>query len=404
MLSQVFQIILILAFSVAADAAAPIPIQKLSLSRHFNITGARTILERDQARARHLKARTSKSGTILTNPIQEPVNNQDVIYTASIGVGVPPTYYNLIVDTGSSNTWIGANKRYSSKTGTKTSNKVSVTYGSGSFSGTEWLDTVKITSGLVIPKQSIGVASQSTGFSPFDGILGLGPIGLTVGTLSPASSAKIPTVVDNAFAKKLISTKSTAISFSPHGTMSNKGELTWGGVDTSKFTGSINYATLTTTYPASAYWGVDQSISYGLVPILPLTAGIVDTGTTLCLVATDAFVLYQSLTGAKPDSQTGLLTITSSQYAKLKTIHFNINGRSYGLTPNAQIWPRSLNTAIGGSANKIYLIVADIGTSSGSGLDFIDGYTFLERFYTVFDTTHSKIGFATTPFTKATTN
>jgi hypothetical protein len=74
------------------------------------------------------------------------------------------------------------------------------------------------------------------------------------------------------------------------------------------------------------------------------------------------------------------------------------------LTPNAQIWPRSLNSAIGGSADKIYLIVGDIGSNSGSGLDFINGYGFLERFYSVYDTTNNRVGFATTPFTDANTN
>lgn len=77
---------------------------------------------------------------------------------------------------------------------------------------------------------------------------------------------------------------------------------------------------------------------------------------------------------------------------------------TYTLTPNAQIWPRSLNTYIDGSINAIYLIVGDIGTPSGEGFDFINGYTFLERFYSVFDTTRSRIGFAKTQYTDATTN
>ena len=65
---------------------------------------------------------------------------------------------------------------------------------------------------------------------------------------------------------------------------------------------------------------------------------------------------------------------------------------------------RALNTAIGGNANSIYLIVGDIGTRSGEGLDFINGQVFLERFYSVFDTTNSRVGFANTPFTNANTN
>lgn len=42
----------------------------------------------------------------------------------------------LIVDTGSSNTWVGAGTKYvASSTSHDTGDKVSVSYGSGSFSG-----------------------------------------------------------------------------------------------------------------------------------------------------------------------------------------------------------------------------------------------------------------------------
>ena len=78
--------------------------------------------------------------------------------------------------------------------------------------------------------------------------------------------------------------------------------------------------------------------------------------------------------------------------------------RTFEFTANAQAWPRALNTAIGGTTNNVYLIVGDLGTPSGEGLDFINGFTWLERFYTVFDTANKRIGFATTSFTDATTN
>ena len=118
----------------------------------------------------------------------------------------------------------------------------------------------------------------------------------------------------------------------------------------------------------------------------------------------DAFDRYQSATGGVLDANTGLLRITSAQFANLKSLFFTIGGRAFEFTANAQIWPRSLNTFIGGTAGSIYLIVNDIGTPTGSGLDFINGDTFFERFYTVYDTTNSRIGVATTPFTTATTN
>jgi cathepsin E len=77
---------------------------------------------------------------------------------------------------------------------------------------------------------------------------------------------------------------------------------------------------------------------------------------------------------------------------------------TYELTANAQLWPRSLNTYIGGTTGNIYLIVGDLGTPTGQGLDFIDGYGFLERFYSVFDTANHRVGLAYTPYTYATSN
>lgn len=96
---------------------------------------------------------------------------------------------------------------------------------------------------------------------------------------------------------------------------------------------------MTRTSPASEYWGIDQSISYGSSTILSSTAGIVDTGTTLVLIASDALRKYQSATGAVLDNNTGLLRLTTAQFNKLQNLNFNIGGVTYTLTPNAQIWP-----------------------------------------------------------------
>ena len=130
---------------------------------------------------------------------------------------------------------------------------------------------------------------------------------------------------------------------------------------------------------------------------------------TTCCVQTndtraDAFNRYKSATGAVNDASTGLLRITSTQFSNLQSLFFTAGGTSFELTANGQIWPRALNTFIGGTSSSIYLVVNDIGSPSGSGLDFINGYTFLERFYSVYDTTNNRIGLATTPFTAATTN
>ena len=56
---------------------------------------------------------------------------------------------------------------------------------------------------------------------------------------------------------------------------------------------------------------------------------------------------------------------------------FNIGGTDFELSPNAQIWPRSLNSTLGGEEGKIYLIVTDLGSQSGQGLDFISTFSLL---------------------------
>ncbi|EPT03815.1 hypothetical protein FOMPIDRAFT_1022024 [Fomitopsis schrenkii] len=395
----------LLALAVAATPVHPIdrPLVSLPLVRRTNTTSLASLLSNDQARARNIKDRGH--ATLSDRAGSVDVTNTAVTYVASVGVGSPATQYSLIVDTGSSNTWVGAGTKYKKTSTSKDTGKsVSVTYGSGSFRGEEYTDTVTLGDGLTITKQSIGAASSASGFSGVDGILGVGPVGLTEGTLG-SSSATIPTVTDNLLSQGTIETEVLAVSFEPATSESDtNGELTFGGTDASKYTGSIAYVDLTSTYPASEYWGIDQSISYGSETILSSTAGIVDTGTTLVLIASDAYSKYKSATGATEDSSTGLLRITSSQYSSLKTLNFKIGGTTYGLTPNAQIWPRSLNTAIGGSASDIYLVVADIGSDSGEGLDFINGYAFLERFYSVYDTTNSRLGFASTSYTSATSN
>ncbi|KDR85732.1 hypothetical protein GALMADRAFT_53199 [Galerina marginata CBS 339.88] len=403
---------LLLALSVAAN---PVLVERspvsLSLSRRLNLTSVHNLLRHDQTRAKTLKTRgaAKAAGLPIQNAavINEAVDNQAVTYIANVAVGSPATTFELLIDTGSSNTWVGATKAFK-KTGTstQTNNKVSVTYGSGSFSGTEFTDQVSLGSGLTISKQSIGVASTSQGFQGVDGILGIGPVDLTLGTLSPGTNTLIPTVTDNLFSSGAISAHSLGISFEPSITGDDlNGELTWGGTDSTKFTGTVAFTAVTKTSPASEFWGINQSFRYGASnTILASTAGIVDTGTTLVLIATNGFNKYKTATGGVIDNTTGLLRVTSTQFNNLQSLFFINSAGTFELTANAQIWPRSLNADIGGAAGSIFLIVADLGSPSGEGLDFINGFAFLERFYSVFDTANNRVGFATTSFTKATTN
>ncbi|EMD38104.1 hypothetical protein CERSUDRAFT_152732 [Gelatoporia subvermispora B] len=354
------------------------------------------------------------SHAVHTHPARSVFNvaatNEAIQYVATVGVGTPPTDYTLIVDTGSSNTWVGAGKPYvKTNSSHDTGQQVSVTYGSGSFSGEEFTDTLTLGS-FNVTTQGLGVASRSEGFEGVDGILGIGPVDLTLGTLFPNTGATIPTVTDTGFTQGSLTAHEVSVSFQPTTQdVSVNGVLTFGGVDSSRFDGTLTFVPITTTSPSDEFVGIDQSITYGSsgTSILANTAGIVDTGTTLLLLPTDAIKRYITASGASNviDPATGLFTIPATNFARLQSLFFHIGDTTFEFTANAQIWPRSLNTAIGGNANSIYLIVSEIGNpTSGTGLDFINGMVWLERFYFVYDVGADEVGFATTPFTDATTN
>ncbi|KAH9903125.1 family A1 protease [Cubamyces lactineus] len=387
----------------------------LPFARRLNMTGTTKLLEIDQARVKTLRNRTpaeraSHADVLALGAVDVPATNQAVSYVTTVTVGSPGRDYTLIIDTGSSNTWVGAqplsNPFVPSSTTGITGNLLEVTYGSGFVIGLEYTDNVKLGS-ITIENQSLGGALLSEGFTGVDGIIGIGPTDLTCDTLIPSGQC-IPTVTDNAFSQGLIPEHLVGISFEPTTSLENtNGELTFGGIDSSKFTGSLEFVPITSTSPSSMFVGIDQSITYGSptgTTVLPMTAGVTDTGTTLLLIASDAFATYQSLTGGVLDPTTGLLRITPEQFANLKSLFFHIGMNTFEFTPNAQIWPRAINSAIGGTDDAIYLVINDIGTPSGSGLDFIDGMTFLERFYYVFDSANSRVGLANTAFTHATTN
>ncbi|KAH9170223.1 aspartic peptidase A1 [Lactarius sanguifluus] len=374
----------------------------------FNITGAHDLIRKDQARARNMFAaskvkRSGSPASSLTGP------------TSALVLPLPQAFPfdSLLIDTGCGNIWIGGGKAYV-RTGSSTPLPGSAcnTCGFGSCEG--FSDTVTLSPTFVF-QASIGVASTSQPpLASKDLMVSLGALLHRIGQTAGTSSTGTPT--DNLFSQGIIPAGLVSVSFEPTtNTSVTNGELTFGSTPLARVVTEFwlqdvyAYTELdspaTTTFPASEFGGIDESIRYGAsTTILSTTAGIVDSGTTLILIATDAFNRYKTVTGAILDASTGLLRITSTQFNNLQSLFFTAGGISFELTANAQIWPRALNTFVGGTSGNIYLVVNDIGAPSGEGLDFINGYTFLERFYAVFDNTNNRIGFATTPFTTATTN
>ncbi|KAJ3809861.1 family A1 protease [Lentinula aff. lateritia] len=402
-----FVILCSLLFGVTASPLAPTQTPGLSvpIRKFVNVSNGHNLVNAGHSRAQSFRDRAASKHASSTKRQEVPVVNEIITYIAEITVGVDNQTFHLLVDTGSSNTWIGANSSYAyvpSASSVWTDDIVIVDYGSGYFFGYEYYDTVALSSDLVIKNQSIGVADFQQGFTSMDGILGIGPVALTDGTilgdLAPVTT--VPTVSDNLFIEGIISTEVVGIAFVPTTGAEDEpeGELIFGDVEgSSKYTGRITY-----TPKETDYWGITQSISYSGIEIMGSAVGVVDTGTTLNYMPTDAFNAYINSTGGIFDEVTGLYEITEEQYDALDDLVFTIGGTDFPLTSNAQIWPRTLNGNIGGEEGKIYL--AAVATDPVEDLNFINGYVFLERYFSVFDNTNSRVGFAATAYTNATTN
>jgi len=262
----------------------------------------------------------------------------------------------------------------------------------GSFSGTEYTDKVTF-AGLTVTKQSIGVASTSTGFTGVDGIFGVGPVDLTESTVSNTNT--VPTFLDNLYSQGSISTEALGVYFSPESgsdTDDSNGELTLGGVDTTKYSGTLTYVSTTSTSPYSYYWGISvASIKYGTTSLSTSANAIVDTGTTLIYIPTAAYNKFLTASGGKTDSSSGLAIYTTKPTG---TVYITIGSVAYPLTPTQYLVPSGQYSYYGLTSGKYYSWIGAGGTTA-SDVNFIIGQKFLENYYSVFDTTNSRIGFAT---------
>ncbi|KAG2367198.1 aspartic peptidase domain-containing protein [Suillus spraguei] len=383
----------------------------LPLTRRLNFSnGTINFLQHDEARVATLEgynAHDRRANSVF-------MISRVLVYTVTVGVGSPPIAYNLAVSSGSSVTWVGVSTPYRvTDTSVSTGRPIRENYGTpdnprGFFAGTMYRDTVTLGDGLTVTDFKLGVADTAERLlTGEDGILGLGPQGLSRMTMPLAMDDTIPTITDCLFEQGRIRQSVVGIFLQPVLDPDNRGgELTFGRPDHTRHTGRVFYTSITDTPPSSRAWGIKQRITYGQEEILGTTDGIVDIGTNLIFIASDAYERYKTATGGTLDLRTGLLRITSDQYSALQNLNFYIEGQLFSLTPDAQIWPRSLNPRFHPDVDfeNIYLAVADIGTPSGVGLDFRLGHPFMQRFYTVLDGSRRLVGFAQTYFTEATIN
>ena len=147
---------------ITSVSASPIQersdaVHSIKITKPANKLSAKELLSREKARL--------DSFVIAAATGNAPATNAVGSYLVTVEVG-GQGFNKMIVDTGSSNLWVGAGSPY---TGCGTCNGTfSVSYGSGSVSGMECVGKVTI-GGLTVARQSFGRATNSSGFSTVDG-------------------------------------------------------------------------------------------------------------------------------------------------------------------------------------------------------------------------------------------
>jgi hypothetical protein len=189
-----------------------------------------------------------------------------------------------------------------------------------------------------------------------------------------------------------ITTEVLGVSFRPESgsdTADANGELTLGGTDSTKFSGAITFFPKVATGTFAPYWGISiPSITYGTTTLATGGAGIVDTGTTLIYIPTAAYNKFLTAAGGATDATTGLARFTTKP---TQNFVITFGTTTFTLTPAQYLVPTAQYGVFGLTTGRFYAWINDGGAS---GVNTIIGQKFLENFYSVFDTTNSRIGFA----------
>ncbi|KAJ3273472.1 hypothetical protein HDV01_004392 [Terramyces sp. JEL0728] len=169
------------------------------------------------------------------------------------------------------------------------------------------------------------------------------------------------------------------------------GQVTLGGVDNSKFTGSISYFPLV----SSKEWAFSiDGLTYAVGNNQPQSASqsvsqaIPDTGTSLLMVEQSVADSINSDLGAQYDSQQQVYIIDCSAAQSGQPLTFNLGSSSFSIP--ASVYVVNAGTDSNGQQQCISGIV---GGADGS-TPVLFGDVFIRSVYTIFDKGNKRVGFA----------
>lgn len=297
----------------------------------------------------------------------------------------------MLIDSGSANTWVMGSDCDSkacqihntfgsddSTTLQKTSQTWSLAYGTGEVKGVVANDTVSFADYTL--HMGFGLASTaSDDFNnyPMDGILGLG---------RPSSDALgTPTIMEVLDQQGNLSKNLIGVHLQRASDGTKDGQITFGGVDSSKFNGKLSY----TKVANDASWEIpadDAGVDGKAVGFTGKSA-ILDTGTSYILMPpSDAQKLHSLVPGSTQNGEIFVVPCSSSA-----NLYFSFSGVRYTVSPKDYVGQDLGN----GCQSKV------IGHQAFGPDDWILGAVFLKNVYTVFDFDNNQIGLGTQSSTKS---
>jgi saccharopepsin len=317
------------------------------------------------------------------------INQMDTSYYGKIQLGTPLQDFNVIFDTGSADLWVMSTECTSaacqghprfnasaSSTYKQNGTEFSIVYGTGQVAGQIGYDTLGF-GGLTIKNQGFGETRRAPGSTfmgtPFNGLMGMG--------FQELSTTKTVTPFQNLLSQKAITDAIFAFKLNPKSSRSG-GQLTLGGLDPSDYEGPITWLPLT----RALYWEVSmEHVQLGSMQLMDPARAIIDTGTSLIACPTFMADYLNMLIGAQPTS-TGLYVVDCNRVPSLPPLQLTMGGHKFELL-GSEYTLRFDNVCISVFSGL------DLPTDDGRPM-WILGDAFIRKFYSIFDVTNKRVGFA----------
>jgi hypothetical protein len=343
--------------------------------------------------------------------VNVPLTNEETLYFMNATIGTPPQYFQLHLDTGSSDLWVNvrtssfcrANSAACGQSGFYNANSSStyqyinsqftIKYKDGSGSSGDYVsDTVSFGS-ATLTNQQFGIGYKS---SAAQSILGIGYPLLEVATQYYGGQpyANIPqNLADQGF----ISTN--AYSLWLNDLDANLGSILFGGVDRSKYMGELQtlpiiktqglYVEFTIALTALGANGNTGTIASNIaVPVL------LDSGTSLTYLPSNlANAIFQTVGGSS--STQGVQIVDCALGNSDATIDFTFSGVTIKVALNELVFINNYD--------RRGQPICVLGILSGDGTAIL-GDTFLRSAYVVYDLANNQISLAQTNFNTTSSN